>query len=852
MTISKKITFLIGGLSLIIVLFATNKLVSAWSENEEMKALSNILDNGRLVASFVHEMQVERGLTAGYLASKGEKNKESLLSQRSKVDHSFLKVKSISVSSLPKEQAYALKSIHESEAELMRKRDLITSLSISPDEAIGFYSVSIKNGIDFMNNTVAIADIARASQALRMLITAKEYAGQERAVGNSAFTANKFADADAMRRFISLGAQRRVLLDEFLKLAPPMQGEKLIVIRNSELFSKLTQMETGAIAKALAGEPLNTSAADWFAASSQRINEFKAIEDELNLALIQVSQQHSNKASNEMMLFLALLVLLVLLIGWLYVAIVDKSIRKPLQQIRERINVIVSSGQFNQRIGYDAQDEIGDTARSMNQLFINLEKIINESTIVVTALSQGDFSNRITSHYAGDLEYLKCAINDSVVNTNNVMNNVIQAVEELKNGNLKIKIKTDFPGSYGLVLISMSGAMESISKIINDISIVMKAMNEGDFDARVNTLAHGDLLSMKNNVNDSMDRLRMVVTDIISIASAQSNGDLTLECRVNSNGQLKQLQDAINTSSRKLKSIVAQAVDASQIVNEAALQVSQGSSDLSSRVQEQAAALEQTSATMHEMASAVQNNTANARKVADLAHQVQHQAGEGVGVMQQTIGAMQSIHEASSKISDIVSIIDGIAFQTNLLALNAAVEAARAGEHGRGFAVVASEVRALAQKSAEAAKDIKGLIDDSVQRVENGTQLAEKSGSVLNGITASIEQVAGMVEEIATASNEQSTGISQVHNAMADIDRVTQENAALVEETTAAAQSLSSEAKDLRESMAFFKTGQQSNAHYHQPKQKQAHKSVKSLPSRRAVPALPAPNSRSANEWSEF
>jgi methyl-accepting chemotaxis protein len=137
-----------------------------------------------------------------------------------------------------------------------------------------------------------------------------------------------------------------------------------------------------------------------------------------------------------------------------------------------------------------------------------------------------------------------------------------------------------------------------------------------------------------------------------------------------------------------------------------------------------------------------------------------------------------------------VTIIDSIAFQTNLLALNAAVEAARAGEHGRGFAVVASEVRALAGKSADAAKDIKGLIEDSVQRIEAGTQLADKSGEMLNGITASIEQVAGMVEEIANASNEQSTGINQVHKAMADIDKVTQENAALVEETTAAAESL--------------------------------------------------------------
>lgn len=524
------------------------------------------------------------------------------------------------------------------------------------------------------------------------------------------------------------------------------------------------------------------------------------------------------------------------------------AVNDVVLQLSTASNQMLFKGRLAER-----HDELNAIAVSMNQLFSVLENGLAETNKVVTAISKADFNQRMIGHYVGDLEVLRVGVNGSAESVAFMMTELEKVMNGLNAGQFNVRMDSRVPHAFRSLVET---AMQSMHNVITDINHVMKAMNEGDFDARVNALAYGDLLSMKNNVNDSMDRLSMAVTGITTIVSAQANGDLTRSVPqtsvVSFRGQLKQLQDAINNSSRKLKSIVAQAVDASQIVNEAALQVSQGSSDLSSRVQEQAAALEQTSATMHEMASAVQNNTANARKVADLAHQVQHQAGEGVGVMQQTIGAMQSIHEASSKISDIVSIIDGIAFQTNLLALNAAVEAARAGEHGRGFAVVASEVRALAQKSAEAAKDIKGLIDDSVQRVENGTQLAEKSGSVLNGITASIEQVAGMVEEIATASNEQSTGISQVHNAMADIDRVTQENAALVEETTAAAESLSSEAKDLRESMAFFKTGQQSNAHYHQPKQKQAHKSVKSLPSQRAVPALPAPNSRSANEWSEF
>jgi len=339
-----------------------------------------------------------------------------------------------------------------------------------------------------------------------------------------------------------------------------------------------------------------------------------------------------------------------------------------------------------------------------------------------------------------------------------------------------------------------------------------------------------------------------VVSCMSEVVGAQAAGDLTVELKSGVfKGQLHDLKNAINYSAAKVKEVVQEAIRTSNVVSDAAGQVSQGSADLSARVQEQAAALEETSATMNEMTAAVQANTANARKVADLAHEVQRQSVEGASVMHQTIGAMQSIRESSHKISDIVSLIDGIAFQTNLLALNAAVEAARAGDHGRGFAVVAGEVRALAQKSAEAAKDIKSLIDDSVTRVENGTSLAEKSGEMLSGITGSVQQVAGMIEQIATASNEQATGISQVHRAMSDIDRVTQENAALVEETTAAAESLSTEAAELQKNMSFFNTGDDKASPSFNSKT-----SVASKITQQSSRALPAPSAREDQNWSNF
>ncbi len=490
-------------------------------------------------------------------------------------------------------------------------------------------------------------------------------------------------------------------------------------------------------------------------------------------------------------------------------------------------------------------DELNAISHSMNTLLTALEHGLAEANHVVGAIAHADFAQRMTGNYVGDLDVLKAGVNGSANSVSFMMGELEKVMHGLGAGKFDVQMDPKVPKAFRDLVET---ALSTIYKVITDINVVMTHMNDGDFNARVQSHATGDLLAMKENINQSMDRLAMAVAGITAIVTAQAHGDLTSECVADFRGQLNDLKNSINFSAAKLKEVVAQAVGASSIVDEAAGQVSQGAADLSARVQEQAAALEQTSATMTEMTSAVQANTANARKVADLTTQVQHQAKDGVGVMQQTIDAMQSIKESSTKIGDIVTLIDSIAFQTNLLALNAAVEAARAGEHGRGFAVVAAEVRALAGKSAEAAKDIKGLIEDSVDRIYTGTQLADKSGEMLNGIADSIAQVAGMIHEIADASHEQATGIGQVHLAIADIDKVTQENAALVEETTAAAESLSTEADNLRNNMAFFKTGQTAAARatsHSDPRNKVPAPAKKQM-------TLPAPQKSNSQDWGEF
>lgn len=805
MTIAQKLLFSFGGISLLLMLGMSNEVRTALSSKSEMNTLSQIVDSGKYISALVHEMQIERGMTAGFIAGKGQKGREAIEQQRTKVDKAYQALNAIRTSALPNPQIIELKALLDAKSTLEAQRKQAFELSISVPEWVGSYTAMIKHGVDFMNNSIEVADIARTSQALSLLVVAKELAGQERATGNAAFSAGKFANATAMQKFIALGSQRKALLEEFVKLAPATQVNSLKAQMNSDLFTLLAKMENDAASKAFAGQPLETEAAEWFAKSTQRINYFKELEDALQHDIQAMASQEVTNAGITVWTMLALVFLLVGLVSWLYIAVVHKGIRDPLNMIVERIRQIATSSRFHERVAYNAQDEIGDTARALNLLLGNLEHSINEANRVVGAIARADFQQRITGQYVGDLEVLKQGVNGSAESVAFMMKELEKVMNGLHQGKFDVHMDTKVPQAFrDLVEV----ALKRMATIITEMNQVMLEMSQGHFNVRIQADASGALLEMKERVNASMNDITEAVNLMSEVVGAQAMGDLTHELASGVfKGQLHDLKNAINYSGTKVKEVVADMIEASQVVSQAAGQVSQGASDLSARVQEQAAALEQTSATMTEMTAAVQTNTANAKRVAELANQVKGQSGQGARVMQDTIAAMQSIQESSHKINDIVTLIDGIAFQTNLLALNAAVEAARAGEHGRGFAVVAGEVRALAQKSASAAKDIKDLISESVHRIEVGTQLADKSGEVLQGITGSIEQVANMIEEIAIASSEQATGINQVHQAMNNIDRVTQENAALVEETTAASESLNHEAHKLRENMAFFKTG---------------------------------------------
>ncbi|MCO7247787.1 MULTISPECIES: methyl-accepting chemotaxis protein [unclassified Halomonas] len=345
--------------------------------------------------------------------------------------------------------------------------------------------------------------------------------------------------------------------------------------------------------------------------------------------------------------------------------------------------------------------------------------------------------------------------------------------------------------------------------------------------------------------------------EAVQMLDTIADADLTTAIPSGGKNEIGQLYTAMQRMQGSLNDIVARVRDGSREIHHGTREIASGNADLSSRTEQQAASIEETASSMEEMTATVKQNADNARQASTLAADASSTAERGGDVVQQVVTTMHGISSSSQKVSDITSVIDSIAFQTNILALNASVEAARAGEQGRGFAVVAGEVRNLASRSADAAKEIKALIDDSVTQIQQGSTLVEQAGTTMSDVVTSVRRVTDIMDEISAASQEQSDGIEQVSQAVGQMDQVTQQNASLVQQATAAASSLEEQANRLEEAVAVFKLVGMQVAH--QQPSRQA--SAGSVPKAVAAPAAKTPStppSRSVpstsghDDWEEF
>ncbi len=429
-------------------------------------------------------------------------------------------------------------------------------------------------------------------------------------------------------------------------------------------------------------------------------------------------------------------------------------------------------------------------------------------------IARGNYSNTIDIERRDEigkvleaLRSMQSKLDLNVSETERMLKEVATIVEGAARGDFSVRI--DLQGKAGFFLQfgeGMNKLMHTSETALDDVARMLRALSQGELNEKISSEYQGTFGQLKDDANRTAQQLNeIIVNEVGRVLEALSRGDLTEKIGNDYPGAFGRLKEDANSTVDKLMEIIAQVKYSADMITAAAQEIAEGNNDLSQRTEEQASSLEETASSMEQLTATVKQNAENARQANHLSMDASDIAVKGGKAVGDVVLTMALISTSSGKIMDIISVIEGIAFQTNILALNAAVEAARAGEQGRGFAVVAGEVRSLAQRSAAAAKEIKTLINDSVDKVYTGSRQVDQAGATMNEIVIAVKRVTDIMSEISAATNEQSAGIEQVNHAIIQMDTVTQQNAALVQEAAAAADSMQEQAAALAVAMNTFR-----------------------------------------------
>ncbi|WP_414494068.1 methyl-accepting chemotaxis protein [Stenotrophomonas maltophilia] len=550
------------------------------------------------------------------------------------------------------------------------------------------------------------------------------------------------------------------------------------------------------------------------------------------------------------------LVLIVLALSW----VIGNRIARPLKQATA-VAEGIANGKLDSHIGPQAHDEPGRLLEAMSGMQQQLHAVIGGQREMARRHDAGELSYRIdASAFPGEYGLMVQETNALVGSHVQTLHDVLDVVQQYAVGDLSRDIAR-YPGEKAAMTTTVDTVKANLGRINAEIKQLASAAAAGDFSRRGDAQRFDhDFRLMLENLNAMMAVSDDNLGKLSQLLSAIAEGDLTARMQGDYQGVFARMRDDANTTVAQLTQIVGQIQASASSITLAAGEIASGNSDLSRRTEQQAANLEETAASMEELTSTVRQNAEHARQANQLAIGAHGVASQGGDVVGQVVTTMSAIEASSKKIAEIISVIDGIAFQTNILALNAAVEAARAGEQGRGFAVVASEVRTLAQRSAAAAKEIKGLIDDSVGKVAEGSSLVHQAGSTMGEIVASVQRVTDIMAEISAASQEQSAGIEQVNQTVVQMDETTQQNAALVEEATAAARAMEDQAAQLADAVAIFRLDNQVSAAVKAAAERVEPARITTV-ARPQPASAPAPVRRSSNastfvasdsDWQEF
>jgi len=745
-------------------------------------------------AALVGALQRERGLSSGWLASNGAQFDDELRAQRLAVDR-MCATADCAIGGMPLSPRIAALRAGVDGADVAPAVGTDASGS-----ARAAYSALIEQILDdSVRRLTTIDDSGLLSKglALQSLLWMQEHTGVERATVGAALAAGR--PDDVLRH--DLHALSR-LRDASLRQIRAADDDEWVA-QLVRLQADNTASTAAFRAQAIDGDAMAQASLS-FAAYSSWIEQLAASFEQQAAAW----RQHSGQRRDAAALGLAFGACALLLALGIAAAVLTRMLvrqRRAIARLGEVMRRVAEDGDFHVRAAVDDDgDELSELARLTDHSLNQVERSLAAVNDVMAAVADGRMDRRIVDQLPGDLGRLRHNANRAVDSVDVTMQELDALMIGLAHGDLDVRLGARVSGE---LRARVNTTMDGLQRTLGEAAVAMSALAAGDFSRRVGGIDGGEFGRLRDAINLACERLDGAFGALSGSLAALADGALDRPMRGHFDGRLGLLQRDFNGALQRLQTLIGEVQGTVANVMAGCEELASGSDDLNQRTQQQSASLEETAASMEQMAATVRGTDEQARHARQRAVEAEQQGSDGSAVVQRATVAMARIGTASARITEIVGMIDGIAFQTNLLALNAAVEAARAGEQGRGFAVVASEVRALSQRSAEAARDIRSLISETTGAVAEGTALVGQSAASLTGLGESMTTIRGMLTAISTAASEQASGIALVNHTVSDLDGITQQNAALVEESTATAQMMLQQIDHLRALVAQFRIG---------------------------------------------
>lgn len=833
--------------------FAQIEMRNALSSRTESETIVKLAEFSVKASSLVHELQKERGGSAGYIGSGGKKFSNKLPNQHVSTDkkiqalNNFLE--NFNSRRIPGDFTDTLLKARQNLNQIVATRKGVLNLSKGLKPTLEYYT---RLNAQFLSLAGEMAKQSKQSELSRLasgyvnFLQSKERAGIERAVLANTFAADQF-NAGMLNKFLGLMTVQKVYLDVFYTFAPASQIAFYEQTVQGEPIKATEKMRQIALDNANTGG-FGIDPSDWFSMQTKKINLLKTVEDKLSMDLMDNAKFEVAKTTQSLILsgiVLTIILSAALMLSYYFIRVILRQLGADPKLLLDAVNSI-ASGQLDTTLysGEKRESGVFSGIKTMQKNLLKRREIDRKNTQEISRIKQG-LDNVTSNVMLADADYKIVYMNDAIKDMFKNIENDLKAVFPDFNSDQLLGMSIDQfhknPSHQRGLLDKLSSTFRSelvvgpchlkfvanpvVSengerigtvvewvdrtlevKIENEIKAIVESVKSGQLNQRLDLSdKDGFMASLSEGINEFSDVIEKVFSDVSASMESIASGDLNNRLEGDYEGIYLECKNNLNASLDTLKKIVAEISGASSSISHSSNEVASGNNDLSHRAEKQASSLEQTASSMEQLTSTVQNNAENANQANSITGNTRKLAEEGAQVVRQAVSAMQEISDSSHQIANIIGVIDEIAFQTNLLALNASVEAARAGEQGRGFSVVATEVRNLAQRSAKAAKESKELIENSVNKVSMGKEYVNKTGLALQDIVTSVTNVSEIVSEIASASVEQSQGITQVNQAVSQLDEITQQNAALSEQTSAASISMSEQTQKMSQLLEFFK-----------------------------------------------